>query len=56
MKWINSIFSKQSKDQLRLKFSKKNESWIVTRNQDIVFMGGESQCRNYMDNFKDSEK
>ena len=55
MKWINSIFTKQNDQSLKLKFSKKNDSWMVTRNNDIVFIGGESQCKNYIKNFENTK-
>ncbi len=56
MTWFETLFSKNSKKGLKLKFSKQNDSWIVTRNQEIVFMGGEAQCKTYITNFEESEE
>jgi len=55
MNWIKSIFSKESDHQLKMKFSKQNDSWMVLRNQDIVFIGDENQCKEYMKNFETPE-
>lgn len=55
MKWISSIFSKQTDETFKLKFNKKTDSWIVTRNQDIVFIGEQVQCKNYIENFENSK-
>lgn len=56
MTWIESIFSKKEKGGLQLKFSKQNDTWMVVKNHDILFMGGEAQCKTYISNFKDSQE
>ena len=56
MNWIKSIFSKESDQQLKMKFSKQNDSWMVVRNQDIVFIGDENQCKEYMKNFENPKE
>ena len=52
MTWFEAMFSKKSKKGLKLKYSKKDDSWLVIRNQDIVFMGPEAQCKSYIINFE----
>lgn len=56
MTWIDKILTNKQDNGLKLKFSKTNDTWMVVKNRDIVFMGAEEQCKAYIENFKDTYK
>jgi hypothetical protein len=53
MSWLSTIISKVSKpkSELRLKFSKDDNVWLVMKGHSILFMGDEVQCNVYLRNF-----
>ena len=55
MGWISTIFSKPSNHKLILKFSKQNNEWMVLKKQEIIYLGTESQCNDYLRNFSSAE-
>ncbi len=53
MTWFSKLLAQvsNSKDQLKVKFSKEDNTWLVMRDYSIMFMGNETECSTYMRNF-----
>lgn len=49
---LKSLFSKKSANGkgLKLRFSKSEQTWQVLKGYSIMYVGGETECRNYMQN------
>lgn len=55
MSIIKSLFSKKNNpNDLKLRFSKRENNWRVTKGHAIMYLGDEEQCKNYMNNIKES--
>jgi len=49
MSILNSFFSNPANSTtLKLRFSKKENVWRVTKGYDIMYMGEKQQCKSYM--------
>ncbi|MEQ8417641.1 hypothetical protein [Imperialibacter roseus] len=53
MNWFSKVLAQvsKSKDQLTLKFSKDDNTWLVMKEYSIMFIGSETACNTYMRNF-----
>lgn len=53
MAWLSSIIAKvsNSQNQLSLKFSKDDNTWLVMKEYSILFMGDQTQCSAYIKNY-----
>ena len=49
----NIIGYKSSESELKVKFSKQDNFWMVMRKTEIVFIGDEERCKDFVKN--DSE-
>jgi len=52
MKWLKSIFLKNDEQSLKLMFSSQNNSWMVVRNREILYLGDENHCQKFIKNFE----
>lgn len=53
IKIINSFFSNNGEsNNLKLRFSKRENNWRITKGHEIVYMGDEAHCRSYMQNMQ----
>ncbi|MEP3388347.1 MAG: hypothetical protein ABJO02_09185, partial [Reichenbachiella sp.] len=50
---LQALFSrtKDTSQSLKLKFNKNEKSWVVLKGHSIMFIGGEDQCKTYINNF-----
>ena len=50
---LQALFSrtKDTGKTLKLKFNKEENSWVVLKGHSIMFIGGEDQCKTYINNF-----
>ncbi|MEP2026890.1 MAG: hypothetical protein ABJH98_08895 [Reichenbachiella sp.] len=50
---LQALFSrtKETSRSLKLKFNKEDKSWVVLKGHSIMFIGGEDQCKTYINNF-----
>ena len=50
---LQALFSrtKDTGKSLKLKFDKGEKSWTVLKGHSIMFIGGEDQCKTYINNF-----
>ncbi|MDA0194663.1 MAG: hypothetical protein O2887_06275 [Bacteroidetes bacterium] len=52
MNWLKTIIgSKNSDNELKVKFNKQDNTWMVVRNKEIIFMGDEERCKNFIKNY-----
>lgn len=53
MSWLPAVLTKilKPKSELRLKYSKDDNVWLVMKEHSILFMGDEMQCNIYLRNF-----
>lgn len=50
MKLIEKVFGRKTTSNLRMRFSKTEDAWIVYREESIVYIGNREACLNFMDN------
>ncbi len=49
MKLISALFSKSSRDKLKLQFIKHENTWYVLRDGHILYIGDKDKCQKYME-------